>query len=565
MVVSVSRIRSTLILVATVVVFAAVMLPKTASAVDAKPITGGGSTFSQLLIDDLTRAVRSAPYNLTVNYQGIGSTAGRNGFKNKSLDWAMSDIPYQPPPDDSGTPSDFKYVTLVAGALGFMYNVTDEAGNRITNLKLTPELVCRIFTEPDIKWNDAKLKAENPGVALPSTSIRPFVRADGSGTSYVLSEYCLAVAKPVWDKFIAWGNSSGGITNEAIKSGRPTSNWPVGGNRGAATGATLAGAVANSSTGKGTITYIEAGFADIVHLPLAKVKNAAGVYVAPSPKGITVALSYATSRSDGTFQLDFDTKDAAAYFPSTYSYALVPTGGIDPGKGRTLAEFIYYALTTGQNRAEPNDYARLSAPLITKGLDTAASIPGAPPKPTPGGGTQQTTTTTTRSTATTGAQSGGTTTTRPGSVTATTRPGAQVAGATASPGAGNAGNSASPAARASSGSARSSGNGGGSAGQAGGDTGAGSVGSDPGSTTADEANGDPGATSSDGGAPIDQGGSSGENPSDNPQDPAAEDAPKAAKSSPGPSNSEAIWTMLQGAAILGGGLALAYAFGRPPT
>jgi phosphate transport system substrate-binding protein len=350
-----------------------------AYAADKQKVVGAGSSFAYLLLDQWRASTASKPYSLDFNYQASGSTQGRLNFGQKQIDFAASDIPYQT--DDQFVPAagSYRYVTAVAGALSFMFNLVDDSGNQVENLRLDSKQVCRIFTEPIVtrnkmKWNDPQIAALNPGLVLPDKPIEPVVRQDGSGTSFVLSEYCIATQPAVWQALRDYANTHSDVRTPALIEGRPVSTWPNG-----FQSAPLSTGIANTvSSTPGGITYIEAGYKDITRLPLASVDNAAGIPVAPSPPAITAALSHASVRPDGTFQLDFKTADSAAYLPSTYSYLIVPTT-IDPGKGRTMAEYIYYGMTIGQDSAEPLAFAKLSQNLIDDAIKTAEQLPGATP------------------------------------------------------------------------------------------------------------------------------------------------------------------------------------------
>jgi phosphate transport system substrate-binding protein len=375
------RLIRTLAVVGLLGLVAGVFKAPAAYAADRKKVVGAGSSFAYLLLDQWRADTANKPFALDFNYQASGSTQGRQQFGAGSIDFAGSDIPYQP--DDPKVPAagSYRYVTAVAGALSFMFNVIDDSGNRIENLRLNSKQVCRIFTEPTVtstkmKWNDPQIAALNPGVVLPDKSIEPVVRADGSGTSFVLSEYCIATQPAIWQALRDYADTKNpSLNSEALKAGRPVSTWPSSN----FSAAPLSTGIANTVTSTpGGITYIEAGYKDITGLPLASVDNAAGNPVAPSPSAITSALSHASVRADGTFQLDFETADPAAYLPSTYSYLIVPTT-IDPGKGRTLAEYIYYGMTFGQDSAEPLAYAKLSQNLIDDAIKTAEQLSGATP------------------------------------------------------------------------------------------------------------------------------------------------------------------------------------------
>ncbi len=351
-------------------------------------VTGTGSSFAALEIEQWKSDVANE-YDIAINYQAGGSTQGRLNYLNGTVDFGASDIEFQPDEQNlinSSSRKDFVYVPVSAGPLAFMFNVIGPGG-RVSDLSLSRRDACRIFTEPDIKWNDASIQATNPGVALPDRKIRPVVRNDGSGTSYVLSEYCINVAGDIWNAFKTFvANNDPDQNSIPLREGVPVSTWPQG--IGSATGATASTGVAQTvQLSPDTITYVDAAtavttFIDGATSPVASVENAAGAYMKPVPAAATIALGYAEARANGTFALRYDGADPRAYFPSTYSYVIAQTSGFDPAKGKVLGTFLNYAVTAGQRNVEELDYSRLSEVLVNLALDKVQQIPGAPARPT---------------------------------------------------------------------------------------------------------------------------------------------------------------------------------------
>ena len=351
-------------------------------------VTGTGSSFAALEIEQWKSDVANE-YDIAINYQAGGSTQGRLNYLNGTVDFGASDIEYQPDEQNlinSSSRKDFVYVPVSAGPLALMFNLTGPGG-RISDLSLSRRDACRIFTEADIKWNDPSIQATNPGVALPDKKIRPVVRNDGSGTSFVLSEYCINVAGDVWNAFKTYvANNDPDQNSIPLREGGPVSTWPQG--IGSATGATASTGVAQTvQLSPDTITYVDAAtaittFIDGATSPVASVENAAGVYMKPVPAGATIALGYAEARANGTFALRYDGADPGAYFPSTYSYVIAQTAGFDPAKGKVLGTFLNYAVTAGQRNVEELSYSRLSSVLVNLALDKVQQIPGAPARPT---------------------------------------------------------------------------------------------------------------------------------------------------------------------------------------
>ncbi len=351
-----------------------------AGAQDSAPIAGGGSSFAQLEFEQWRADVAHPPHDLSVGYLAAGSTLGRSKFASGEFDFAATDIEW--PPTEPAPGRSYVHVPTSVGALGFMYNLKGTNGTRITTLRLSQANACRALTESGIYWDDPAITGENPGVPLPHNLIRRVVRSDGSGTSYALSEFCIATAPHVWNAFRATLQFDQS-TSQAFKDGLPTSNWPQNysqsNNAFAADG--VANAVGNEITGQNSITYAEAGFAKERGYPNALIKNNGGEHLLPDAGAVTQGLGHATPKPNGTFQQNYSTADPQAYFPVVYSYVVAPTNGFDPAKGSTLAKLLNYAVTDGQDRAVPLGYARLPANLVSHGLDQIAKIPGAPPRP----------------------------------------------------------------------------------------------------------------------------------------------------------------------------------------
>ncbi len=362
-------------------------VPASASAA----INGGGSSFAALEMDQWHADTAVHPFNLNVNYVSQGSSFGRAQFSSGNLDFGASDIEYlsYELPDlqrqrCQGRPpngSCFVYVPVSAGGVAFMYNLTDSSGNRLNNLRFTRRAVCKIFTGAITRWNDPEIVATNPQLGSFNRDIVPVIRQDGAGESYVFSQFCIAVAPDVWHAFIA-EREQHDPANVAVdfRAGQPVSNWPQGWGRSTALNYAdnVANAVASPDTGANAITYVAAGYAKVRNFPVASLQNAAGVFTQPDENNVTVALGYATGRSNGTFALNFTGADPRAYFPSTYSYVLAQTTGFDPSKGSTLGQFLCYAISQGQVVAPSLKYARLSAPLVQIAINAIKLIPGAP-------------------------------------------------------------------------------------------------------------------------------------------------------------------------------------------
>jgi len=375
-----------------------VLAPRRAAAAGA-PIAGGGSSFAALEIDQWRANTARSPFNLNVNYVAQGSSFGRQEFIANNLDFGASDIIFQGNEPQQlqqssrcgGQPlaNCFVYVPVSAGGVSFMYNLVGSNGQRLSNLNLTRNAACEIFTGAITKWNDPRLVQTNPELAGFNQDIIPVIRSDGAGESYVLSQYCIAVDPGDWQAFIQerLRDDPSDTQGTPFAAGQPTSNWPEGWGRAQAVpnGDGVANVVADPEAGQNAITYTAAGYAVVRSFPVASVQNAAGVFTQPDDLNVNVALGYATPQNDpgtntvGTFAIAFNGPDPRAYFPSTYSYVLAQTGGFNAAKGAALGQFLCYAISTGQEIAPLLKYARLSSPIVQIAINAIAHIPGAPP------------------------------------------------------------------------------------------------------------------------------------------------------------------------------------------
>ena len=224
---------------------------------------------------------------IQINYTANGSTAGREDFISGQTDFAASDIPFQTDPGDGSAPEhpkpgSYAYMPITAGGTVFMYNLTIN-GQRVTNLRLSPVNIFKIFTGVITNWDDPALAADNPGLHLPDQSIVPVVRSDGSGTSYELSAWMINQDPSLWNAYCA-------------KAGRPasacgaTSFYPTTGNMIAQNGDLGVASYVSQAFASGSIGYVNYYYALTTHFPVAQVLNAAGYYTEPTPQNVAVSL-----------------------------------------------------------------------------------------------------------------------------------------------------------------------------------------------------------------------------------------------------------------------------------
>ncbi|MCZ0981033.1 phosphate ABC transporter substrate-binding protein PstS [Streptomyces diastatochromogenes] len=358
--------------------------PPAAQAAGYTKITGSGSTWSSNAVEQWRRNI-GANVGLTVNFNANGSSQGREQFKNGTVDFAVSEIPYGLR-DGSATdvpPSrGYAYMPIVAGGTSFMYNLRI-GGRQVTNLRLSGPVLAKIFTGQLTMWNAPEIKADNPGLTLPARRIVPVVRSDGSGTTAQFTTWLAKEHGAVWDDYCR-------------RAGRQTpcgmtSYFPVvpGTTTVAKSGSLGVSAHVRQPQGEGAITYVEYSYAVNAHFPVVKVLNAAGYYVEPTASSVAVALlkarinddknstDYLTQILDGVYR----SADRRSYPLSSYSYMIVPTSTAAPHtteKGRSLGTFARYFLCEGQQQAEELGYSPLPRNLVQAGFEQVRRIPGAP-------------------------------------------------------------------------------------------------------------------------------------------------------------------------------------------
>lgn len=348
-------------------------------------VSGSGSTWSQNAIAQWARNVNQ--YGMTITYNGVGSSAGRQQFGQGSVDFAVSEIPYglrdtgtqgaDPPPERG-----FRYMPIVAGGTSLMYNLTI-GGQRVTNLRLSGEVITKIFTGVITTWNDPAIREDNPALALPARRIVPVVRSDGSGTSAQFSMWMASEYTQLWN---AYCERVGRDTPCGQTSYYPTVDGMV-----AQSGSNnVAGYVAQAHN-EGAITYVEYSYALNADYPVVKVLNRSGYYVEPTPEAVAVGLLGAQIEDDPaaenylTQNLTnvYRNQDRRAYPMSSYSYMIVPDElefGFTENKGYTLGAFAYHFLCEGQRSAPALGYSPLPINLVEAGFAQVREIPGADPQ-----------------------------------------------------------------------------------------------------------------------------------------------------------------------------------------
>lgn len=284
-----------------------------------------------------------------INYQSIGSGGGIQQITQRTVDFGASDGPMT---DDQlkAAPARLLHIPMVMGAEAIVYNLPGVS----SGMKLTPEALADIFLGEITKWNDPKIASVNPDLKLPDQAIAVIHRSDGSGTTYIFTDY-LSTVSPTWKS----------------KVGKSTSvEWPAGlggkGNEG------VAGQVKQSPGGIG---YVEMAYAVQNKLPYASLKNKAGKFVEPTVESTTAAAAGALAQIPDDLRFSMVEPAGDTSYPiAGATWLLVYREQGDPVKGQVIVDFLNWALTSGQGMAKDLLYAQLPADLVAKAQAKVKSI-----------------------------------------------------------------------------------------------------------------------------------------------------------------------------------------------
>jgi len=294
-------------------------------------INGAGATFPYPICSKWFDEYAKVDPSVRFNYQSIGSGGGQKQILAQTVDFGASDGPMS---DDNLTkaPGKILHIPTVAGAVVMTYNLP---GNPA--LKLDGETIADIFLGKIKKWNDPKIAALNPGAKLPENEIVVAHRSDGSGTTFIFTDYLSKVSAE-------WKQKAGNNTSV---------NWPTGiggkGNEG------VSGQVKQTP---GAIGYVELIYAIQNKMPYAEVKNAAGQFVKASIESVTAALGTANIPDDFRFSMT-NAPGESAYPIAGATWLLVYEQQKDAAKGKKLIEFLKWAMTKGEGMAKDLNYAPL--------------------------------------------------------------------------------------------------------------------------------------------------------------------------------------------------------------
>jgi phosphate transport system substrate-binding protein len=302
-------------------------------------INGAGSTFGYPIYSKWFDAYARVDPSVRFNYQSIGSGGGINLLINRTVDMGASDAPLN---DEQikRAPGPILEFPSVMGAVVLTYNLPTVK----QPLRLTGPLIANIYLGKVTKWNDPAIVALNPGVSLPDTQIVTCHRSDGSGTTYIFTDY-LSKVSPDW--------RSGPGKATSVK-------WPGGLGGKGSEGVT---ALAEQTTG--AIAYVELTYALANKLAFAEIQNSDGKWTKPSLEGVTAAAAGAAANMPADFRVSITNAPGAESYPlSSFTWLLVYTKQTDHARGTALVKFLNWALHDGQKYAPPLYYAPLPPQVI---------------------------------------------------------------------------------------------------------------------------------------------------------------------------------------------------------
>jgi phosphate transport system substrate-binding protein len=297
-------------------------------------LAGAGSTFDAPFFSAAFAKYQQQHPGVTIGYSAVGSSAGIAAISAKQVDFGASDVPMTASEQAAATGGPVTQVPVALGGEGIAYNLSLPAGAR---LHLTGPVLAGIFLGQITRWNDPAITALNPGLSLQAAQINVVHRSDGSGTTYIFSNY-LSTISPAWASKVGTGK---------------TLHWPAG--EGAEGNGGVATAVDRTSF---SIGYIEQAYSQGLTLPFAAIRNQAGTYVTPSAQTVAADAAQKPAITPTDFSI-VNQPGAGSYPISGYSWALVYTHQPGQARGQALVAMLDWLTHDGQASAAANGYVSL--------------------------------------------------------------------------------------------------------------------------------------------------------------------------------------------------------------
>jgi phosphate transport system substrate-binding protein len=307
----------------------------------AQQLNGAGATFPNPIYSKWFSEFSASHSGVTINYQAVGSGAGIRQASEGIVDFGATDGPMTDEQMNSAKVKLF-HIPTVLGAVVPTYNVPGVS----QELKFSGDVIADIYLGKITNWHDPRIAQLNPGVNLPDHQILPVYRSDGSGTTYIWTDF-LSKNSPEFQQRIG--------KNTSVR-------WTVGigqkGNEG------VAGMVRNSPFSFG---YVELIYALQNHMSFGSVKNPAGKFVKASPETVSAAAAGAAKNMPNDFRVSITNAPGADSYPvASFTWLLIPLKSPDAKKGEVLREFLKWMLEHGESEATGLAYAPLPQPVATK-------------------------------------------------------------------------------------------------------------------------------------------------------------------------------------------------------
>jgi phosphate transport system substrate-binding protein len=331
-------------------------VPASGAAVSSTQLSGAGSTFDAPFFNSAFPAYQQSHPGVGVSYAAVGSSAGITRFTAGQEDFGATDVPASPSDLAGAHGGPALQVPVDLGAVSVAYNVLT-LSNR--PLRLTGPVLGRIFLGQVKYWDDPAITALNPGASLPHTYITVVHRSDGSGTTYIFSDY-LSQVSPAWAAQVGTGRSL---------------HWPVG--YAAAGNPGVAAAIDHIPD---SIGYVERSYTTGTALGSAAIQNKAGNYVTPTSSAIAADAASRPDITPASFSI-VNEADPAAYPICGYSWALISARQPDASTGQALVALLSWLTHDGQAYAAPLGYVPLPAAIQQQAATTLAQVTGPDGKP----------------------------------------------------------------------------------------------------------------------------------------------------------------------------------------
>ena len=311
-------------------------------------LNGAGATFPNPMYAKWFSEYHKLHSDVQINYQPIGSGGGIRQVTAGTVDFGASDMPMT---DKQLQDAKFKILNIptVLGAVVPAYNIPGVTGE----IKFTPDMLAGIFLGKITKWNDKAITSENPGINFPDKAIIVVHRSDGSGTTFIWTDY-LSKISPEWktqvgsDTSVKWPIGMGGNHNEGV-----------------------AGMIRQLS---GSIGYIELIYAIQNNIPYGSVRNSSGAFVKASLEGVTAAAA-SSPKMPPDFRVSITNAPGKDAYPiSSFTWLLIPAQSKDAAKGKILNDFLNWMATDGQKLTSSLTYAPLPDNVVAKVKDAIKQV-----------------------------------------------------------------------------------------------------------------------------------------------------------------------------------------------